>query len=196
VEKAVPVPGGLHIAPDMAEMVAAEEALLKNPEFLAAVAKLGLPPNAKIVADGWIYGADSVEPNRRCTPFMVYINFTDNLDSCHYSAPLPMVPVMDSNDFSLIRIDYTPIFGTGDKTVLDLDGPFPWDKYIQNEYDPDLLRAEGTMMRGDLKPYRVIQPEGASVSLLVVYKADLAVRARGSCDPLAEVVVPHWFQLP
>lgn len=109
-------------------------------------------------------GADTKEPSRRLTPFMVYINFTDNPDSCHYSAPLPLVPVIDSTDFSLVRIDYTPIFGTGDKTVEDLDGPFPWDAYIQNAYDPEILKAQGLKFRNDLKPYRVVQPEGASVS--------------------------------
>jgi primary-amine oxidase len=164
VEEAKSIPANLHIAPDVAEMVAAEEALLKNPEFLAVLEKLQLPKHATVVADGWIYGADGYEPNRRCTPFMVYLNLTDNPDSCHYSAPLPLVPVMDSEDFSLIRIDYTPIFGTGDKTVLDLDEPFPWHMYISNEYDQDLLRAQGTKIRDDVKPYRVIQPEGASVS--------------------------------
>lgn len=95
---------------------------------------------------------------------MVYLNFSDNPDSCHYSAPLPLVPVVDSDDFSLVRIDYTPIFGTGNKTVLDLDGPFPWEQYVANDYDPAILASQGMQFRDDIKPYRVVQPEGASVS--------------------------------
>lgn len=149
----------------MAEMVAAEQALLKHPEFLKVIEKLQVPKHAKVVADGWIYGADSTERQNRHTPFMVYLNLTDHPDSCHYSSPLPLVPVMSSDDFSLVRIDYTPIYGTGEKTVEDLDGPFPWDAYISNEYEPDLVVAGGTPLRDDIKPYRVSQPEGASFKM-------------------------------
>ncbi|EJT47730.1 hypothetical protein A1Q1_03416 [Trichosporon asahii var. asahii CBS 2479] len=165
VERAVQCPTDLHVPPDMAEMLAAEEALLKHPEFLAAIEKLGLPKHWKVVADGWIYGADDFERKNRYTPFMVYANTNGNPDSCHYSAPLPLVPVMSSDDFSLVRIDWTPIFGTGEKTFLDLKEPFPWHLYESNEYDPELLVASGTQLRQDLRPYRVIQPEGASFSL-------------------------------
>lgn len=56
VASCIRAPDNLHVSPDMAEMVAAEEALLAHPEFQAAIAKLQLPPNAKVVADGWIYG--------------------------------------------------------------------------------------------------------------------------------------------
>jgi len=40
----------------MGEMIAAEEALLNDPEFKRVIASLDLPANAKVVADGWIYG--------------------------------------------------------------------------------------------------------------------------------------------
>ncbi|CAK9783439.1 hypothetical protein CC85DRAFT_282174 [Cutaneotrichosporon oleaginosum] len=167
VTETISAPTHLHVPPDMAEMMAAEEALLKHPEFLRAVEKMQLPPHARVVADGWIYGADSEERTNRHTPFMVYLNLTngEHEDSCHYSAPLPIVPVMSSDDFSLVRIDYCPIFGTGEKTILDLDGPFPWHLYVTNEYDAALVEASGVALRTDVKPYRVIQPEGASFSL-------------------------------
>lgn len=166
VENVIPAPTHLHVPPDMYEMAAAEEALLKHPEFLKAVEKMGLPPNAKVIADGWIYGADSIEPSARHTPFMVYLNLNpENEDSNHYSSPLPIVPVMNSDDFSLVRIDYCPIFGTGEKTILDLDGPFPWHLYVTNEYNAELVQQSGTKLRDDVKPYRVTQPEGASFSM-------------------------------
>lgn len=50
------VPEGQHVPPDMGEMIAAEEALLNDPEFKRVIASLDLPANAKVVADGWIYG--------------------------------------------------------------------------------------------------------------------------------------------
>lgn len=148
----------------MEEMIAAEKALLSHPEFKAAVAKLDLPANAKVVADGWIYGADKFEKNTRYVPFMVYLSFNDDPDTCHYAAPLPIVPVMSADDFSLVRMDYCPIYGTGDKTLLDYEGRFPWEAYTPNEYDAGIRKAAGLSYRQDMKPYRVVQPEGASVS--------------------------------
>ncbi|WWC62350.1 uncharacterized protein I303_104946 [Kwoniella dejecticola CBS 10117] len=156
---------GHHVPPDMGEMIAAEKALLEDPEFKAAIAKLGLPSNAKVVADGWIYGADSVEDTPRFIPFMVYLSFSDNPDTCHYAAPLPIVPVVRADTFKLERLDYTPIFGTGDKTLLDLEGPFPWEAYVPNEYDATIRADAGLKARDDIKPYRVLQPEGASFTL-------------------------------
>jgi primary-amine oxidase len=44
----------------MEEMILAEKALLSHPEFKAAVAKLDLPSNATVVADGWIYGGSNI----------------------------------------------------------------------------------------------------------------------------------------
>ncbi|WOO78822.1 Copper amine oxidase 1 [Vanrija pseudolonga] len=165
VEKAEPTPADLHVPADVAEMLACEEALMKNEEFLAACKKIGVPAHAKIIPDGWIYGADSTARTERYTPFMVYLSFNENEDSCHYSAPLPIVPVLNSDTFELVRLDYTPILGTGEKTILDLDGPFPWHLYIQNEYDYNILTSMGENFRKDLKPLRVVQPEGASFSL-------------------------------
>lgn len=50
------VPGGHHVPPDYGEMLAAEAALLNDPTFKEAITKFDLPSNAKVVADGWIYG--------------------------------------------------------------------------------------------------------------------------------------------
>ncbi|WVQ80952.1 hypothetical protein IAT38_003059 [Cryptococcus sp. DSM 104549] len=165
VEAKEPIPEGLHAAADMEEMIAAEKALLSHPEFKAAIEKLQLPAEAKIVADGWIYGADTIEPQRRYIPFMVYLSFSDDPDSCHYAAPLPIVPAIHADDFTLAKIEYCPIFGEGEKTLLDFEGRFPWEVYAPNEYVPELLAAQGTKMREDVKPYRVTQPEGTSFKL-------------------------------
>ncbi|BEI82479.1 hypothetical protein CcaverHIS002_0303470 [Cutaneotrichosporon cavernicola] len=156
VAEVIPTPTHLHVPPDMAEMVAAEEALLAHPEFQRVLEKMQLPPHARVVADGWIYGADSTEQSKRHTPTRTLATTL---------LPLPIVPVMNSDDFSLVRIDYCPIFGTGEKTILDLDGPFPWHLYTTNEYDASLVEASGVALRDDVKPYRVIQPEGASFKM-------------------------------
>lgn len=100
---------------------------------------------------------------------MVYLSFSDNPDTCHYAAPLPIVPTIHADTFKLEKLEYAPIFGTGDKTLLDYEGRFPWEAYMPNEYDADIRTAAGLKQRDDLQPYRVIQPQGASVSLLIQY---------------------------
>lgn len=81
-----------------------------------------------------------------------------------------MVPTVRADDFVLEKIEYTPIFGGEDtRTVQDLTEPFPWHIFRRNEYKQAIREQDGLPSRADLKPYRVIQPEGASVS-----KDDLA----------------------
>lgn len=80
---------------------------------------------------------------------------TSELDSNHYAFPLPISPVVDCNDYKVIRIDYLP---TGaDNTIRE---PRPYQAIPPNEYIP-----EGIKLREDIKPLRVTQPEGASFSL-------------------------------
>jgi hypothetical protein len=93
------------------------------------------------------------------------MRFVDDADSCHYSAPLPIIPVMLADTLVLHEIAFTPIFGgESTKTVQDLDGPFPWEHFVQNEYSQRMREAAGAVYRQDIKPYHVTQPQGASVS--------------------------------
>ncbi|OCF40041.1 hypothetical protein I317_06179 [Kwoniella heveanensis CBS 569] len=163
-----PVPAGQHVFADMAEMMKAEEVLLNHPEFLAVVKKFHLPETARVVADAWIYGSDSFEDSPRHISFMVYLSFSDDPDSCHYAAPLPVIPTVLADTFELLKIEFTPIYGEGDKTIMDLieEGQtFPWEAYVPNEYDAAIRAKAGLNNRMDLKPYRVIQPEGAGFKL-------------------------------
>ena len=76
-------------------------------------------------------------------------------DSCHYAFPLPISPVVDPSTLELIRID---ILATGlDEKVKPLA---PWQAVKANEYIP-----EAQTLRTDLKPLRVVQPEGASFTV-------------------------------
>jgi primary-amine oxidase len=97
---------------------------------------------------------------------MVYLRYSNSLDSNHYSFPLPVIPTLYADDFKLHDIQYTPIFG-GDstKTFKDLERPFPWEHFKPSEYAHDIREQEqGIPSRTGLKPYQVVQPEGASVS--------------------------------
>lgn len=76
-------------------------------------------------------------------------------DSNHYAFPLSISPVIECNDYKVIRIENMP---TGaDNTTHD---PLPWVPVAPNEYI-----SEAQTLRTDIKPLRVIQPEGASFTL-------------------------------
>lgn len=112
-------------------------------------------------------GADSAEIVPRYITFMIYLSFSDDPDSNHYASPLPLLATVLADDFTFVSVTYTPIFGgESTKTIEDLDGPFPWEKYVANEYSHKIRAKAGEKDRQDLKPYRVLQPEGASVSIL------------------------------
>lgn len=50
------VPEGHHVPADMDEMIAAQDALMSHPKFLEVIKSLDLPTDAKVLAEGWIYG--------------------------------------------------------------------------------------------------------------------------------------------
>lgn len=76
-------------------------------------------------------------------------------DSNQYAFPVPISPVIECSNFSLVRIDYLP---TG--TQFKPQEPRPWKPVPPNEYI-----HEHQKLRTDLKPLQVIQPEGASFNL-------------------------------
>jgi primary-amine oxidase len=77
-------------------------------------------------------------------------------DSNHYALPLPISPVVTTENMKVIRIDILP---TGvDNTIKELQ---PYKIKPPNEYIP-----EHQKLRTDLKPLNVIQPQGASFQVV------------------------------
>ncbi|KAK4192321.1 copper amine oxidase [Podospora australis] len=153
-----------HANADGEELMAVEKFVVEHPAFQAELAKLKLPEGAVIVIDPWIYGSDGVNDgdkfydDKRVTHCFVYMRDPNNSseeDSCHYSFPLPISPVVDPATMELIRIDIMP---TGlDETVKPLE---PYQPRPANEYIP-----EAYTLRSDVKPLQVVQPEGASFTV-------------------------------
>ncbi|KAK0712976.1 copper amine oxidase [Lasiosphaeria miniovina] len=145
------------------EIIAVEKAALAHPDVQAEIAKLQLPEGTQIVIDPWIYGSDGVKDGKfyddkrvmQCFMYMRDPQNSSEPDSCHYSFPLPISPVIDPATMKLVRIDILP---TGhDETVKPLA---PWKPVAANEYIP-----EAQALRTDLKPLHVDQPEGASFTV-------------------------------
>ncbi|KAK3689665.1 copper amine oxidase [Podospora appendiculata] len=153
----------IHANADGEEIIAVERAVLSHPDILAEIAKLKLPEGTEVVSDPWIYGSDGVKDGKfyddkrlmQCYLYMRDPKNSSELDSCHYAFPLPISPVIDPTTMELVRIDILP---TGlDEKVKPLA---PWQPVEANEYIP-----EAQILRTDLKPLNVVQPEGVSFTV-------------------------------
>jgi primary-amine oxidase len=77
-------------------------------------------------------------------------------DSCHYAFPLPISPVISTETMKVMRVDIMP---TGaDNTIKPIT---KWQPVPPNEYI-----SEYQQLRTDVKPLHVVQPEGASFTVI------------------------------
>ncbi|KAH0846092.1 hypothetical protein AYO21_12161 [Fonsecaea monophora] len=146
---------------DYDEILQVEKNALEDEAVKEALKKLKLPEGTVVCADPWIYGSDGVNDDERMYQVFLYMRDPNNpseVDSNHYAFPLPISPVIDCVEYKVIRIDYLP---TGaDNTIHE---PRPYQAKPPNEYV-----SEYQKLRTDMKPLRVIQPEGASFTLTPV----------------------------
>ncbi|KAI0125322.1 copper amine oxidase [Xylariales sp. AK1849] len=152
----------------MPEFAAFQDACVSSDMFKEALREFELPSNFTITIDPWPYGG--LSPDVDIPRYMQGLVFArdaseDNLDSNHYSFPLPIIPVMDVVYKKLVQIDRLATGGRGDP----LEPPAPTStpkKLFSNhkpaEYVPELLDRP---LRTDLKPINVVQPEGASFTV-------------------------------
>ncbi|KAF2012117.1 hypothetical protein BU24DRAFT_425953 [Aaosphaeria arxii CBS 175.79] len=145
-----------HANGDGEEIVAIEKAVLQDESVKAEIAKLQLPEGTVVISDPWIYGSDGVNDEERLYQCFLYLRDPMNpgeADSNHYALPLPISPVVSTADNNkVIRIDIMP---TGVDNTIKPIGPYkvqPPNEYV----------SEYQSLRTDLKPLRVVQPEGAS----------------------------------
>lgn len=158
IERNVRLGTNVHANGDGAEIVEIERIALEDEAVKAEIAKLQLPEGAVVISDPWIYGADGVNDDDRMYQCFLYLRDTQNssqADSNHYALPLPISPVITTENMKVIRIDHLP---TGaDHTTGETK---PWKVRPANEYIP-----EAQNLRTDLKPLNVVQPEGASFKI-------------------------------
>ncbi|OMP85109.1 Copper amine oxidase 1 [Diplodia seriata] len=158
VERNVRLGPNVHANGDGDEIVAIEKTALEDAGVQAEIAKLQLPKGTVVVIDPWIYGSDGVDDDDRMYQCFMYMRDPLNpneADSNHYALPLPISPVISTETMTVIRIDILP---TGADEKIKPLGPLKI--HPPNEYIP-----EAQQLRTDLKPLRVVQPEGASFTV-------------------------------
>lgn len=141
---------------DFHEVAVVEGIVLKDTKVRAEIAKLDLPDNLEVVAEAWGFGSDGDNDSRRQYQVYMFVGEKSNPDSNHYARPLAFSPVFDTLLMQVTRIDYIPT-GAGLKSQGSTQ---PWRYVEPSEYIPELWDH-----RTDLKPLRVIQPEGTSYSI-------------------------------
>lgn len=140
---------------DFEEVGVIEDMVLKHPDVIAEIQKLQLPDHLKAIAEAWGFGSDGVADERRQYQVYMFVGQRANPDSNHYARPLAFSPVVDAATQTILRIDQIPT-GAGLKTTETQ----PWRYVEPSEYVP-----ESQTLRQDLKPLRVLQPEGTSYSI-------------------------------
>lgn len=165
-------PVGKHAMIDMIEGGTLEQMMLKEPKVLDALKQCGITGDLipLVAADPWVYGCDSEVTKPRYVMFLMFMRNPKNRheESNIYALPLPFVPVVDSFEQKLERIDWCATGNEGDDTNGEINYNTRNSKgsIIEDfegvEYMPE-LRSTG--MRTDLQPYNVIQPNGPSFSV-------------------------------
>ncbi|GAP85724.2 putative primary-amine oxidase [Rosellinia necatrix] len=141
---------------DWEEYELVTKACNNHPEVQAEISKLKLPTNARIINDPWAYGTDSASERRRLFQCYMYIALNDDDQANHYSLPLPLAPIFDAHTLELVELQRLPM---GTDNELDPETR-PWDPAEPVEYSADIMG--GNAFRKDLKPLRIVQPEGPS----------------------------------
>ncbi|KAF5517897.1 Copper amine oxidase 1 [Colletotrichum aenigma] len=144
---------------DWVEYDLVTKACNKHPAVLAEIAKLKVPPSARIVNDPWAYGTDDPFERRRLFQCYMYLALNDDEEANHYSTPLPLAPIFDAHTMELVDLQRLPL-GVGDE--LDTETQ-PWTPVEPVEYSANILGTEA--LRKDLKPLHIIQPEGPSFQI-------------------------------
>ncbi|KAH8157247.1 hypothetical protein CIB48_g11006 [Xylaria polymorpha] len=141
---------------DWDEFELVNKACNDHPAVQAEIAKLKLPPNARVLNDPWAYGTDDANERRRLFQCYMYIALNDDDEANHYSLPIPLAPIFDAHTLKLVELQRLPM-GTSDE--LDRETQ-PWDPVEPVEYSADILGEKA--FRKDLKPLQVLQPQGPS----------------------------------
>lgn len=169
VIKYVQLPKGVHPPIDPWEATEAQKSAFEHPLIIDAIKKCGLEDKVEcLTVDGWMYGCDEEGDVPRLMQMLVYARDPkhNHPDSNMYAFPVPFVPVYDVLEKKIVRVDWCASGNDADDAAAfnyntRIEGKNVLDTCQGNEYLPELVKD----LRTDLKPYNVIQPEGASFTL-------------------------------
>ncbi|KAF2102461.1 hypothetical protein NA57DRAFT_32586 [Rhizodiscina lignyota] len=150
------------------EVKKASQIILNDLRVKEEVKKLGLPDDAIIQCDSWMYGADrdSTPDTPKAIQALLYARAPHNHPESNqvvlicrgYAFPLPFSPLLDLYLQKVVEITPLATGGKEDGLAYHTGGSKPLDHCAENEYYHELIKETRT----DLKPLQVVQPDGPS----------------------------------
>lgn len=157
------LPRDFHGPVDRQELNQAAEVVMADEGVQREIRRLKID-NTAIVLDPWDYGVDGRETQERQTQVFMYMRNPKNNDpdSNHYSFPLDFMVIVDLCAMKVKRIVRLPLGSDATTTPLGSDVPHHRVDPVEPEYVHHLQKVSP---RTTLKPYQVVQPEGASFTV-------------------------------
>lgn len=157
------LPRDFHGPVDRVELNEAAAVVLKDPNVQKEFQRLKLE-YTQVVLDPWDYGVDGLETQERHTQVFLYMRNPKNNDpdSSHYSFPLDFMVIVDLCTMKVKKILRLPLSSDHSSTEPGTDVPHRHTDPVEPEYHHRLQKQPA---RKTLKPYNVVQPEGASFSV-------------------------------
>ncbi|RAK88253.1 copper amine oxidase [Aspergillus costaricaensis CBS 115574] len=157
------LPRDFHGPVDRAEMNEAAQVVMKDLRVQAEIKRLQIDETT-VVLDPWDYGVDGEDTQTRRTQVFMYMRNPENNDpdSSHYSFPLDFMVIVDLCKMEVIKIIRLPLGSDQTATAVGSAVPHRRTNPVEPEYDH---RLQKNPPRTTLKPYQVVQPEGASFTV-------------------------------
>ncbi|KAF4871783.1 Copper amine oxidase 1 [Colletotrichum siamense] len=148
---------------DRVELNEAAQVVMANADVHKELARLKID-KANVVLDPWDYGVDGIDTQERMTQVFMYMKNPKNndVDSSHYSFPLDFMVIVDLCTMKVKKIIRLPL-GSDESTTEGMDDIAHRETDpAEPEYDH---RLQKNPPRTSMKPYNVVQPEGASFTV-------------------------------
>lgn len=156
------LPADFHSPVDRLELDEACKIIIDHPDVEKELKRLGVDKSV-VVLEPWSYGVDGTDTGIRQTQVFLYRKNPRNNDpdSSHYSFPLDVAVVFNVDSMEVAKVVRIP---TGADGTIGQDSAT--SLYVTDPAEPEYdHRLQKTAPRTTLKPYHVVQPEGASFSV-------------------------------
>ncbi|PSN70367.1 copper amine oxidase [Corynespora cassiicola Philippines] len=157
------LPRDFHGPVDRTELNEAAQVVMRDPAVKKEIERLQIDETT-VVLDPWDYGVDGEETQERHTQVFMYMRNPENNDpdSSHYSFPLDFMVIVDLSKMVVKKVLRLPLGSDSSTTPVGSSVPHRRTKPVEPEYDH---RLQKNKPRTTVKPYNVVQPEGASFTV-------------------------------
>ncbi|GKZ39259.1 hypothetical protein AbraIFM66950_012182, partial [Aspergillus brasiliensis] len=157
------LPRDFHGPSDRMEMNEVAQVVLKDPVVQAEIKRLRID-DTTVVLDPWDHGVDGKDTQTRLIQVFMYMRNPANNDpdSSHYSFPLDFMVIVDPCKMEVTKVIRLPLGSDPTASAVGSEVPHRRTDPVEPEYNHGLQKNPP---RTTMKPYQVVQPEGASFTV-------------------------------